>query len=303
MRPPVALKLKKKSAVPEGRAPALLPKRNVLLRSVRRRPDVSGSHDECAPRVEILLADEHLEPVLARRLLVPEDGGVLGAPIGELLGAGEHRTHRASAATGFPELVARTRRRLVLLPLFVEFPNRLVRMRQGPLTIAHRALAEDAEPLGAGFDQDVLVDGVVDIETASMLECIHLFGGRDVAVLTALPTFALIPGVSEFHESTLIHECLHFVLRDLVVPGTTPIIEAVEVVGDLLGRGVVAASVTEVAGERAGVGIDVPFPDPVEGRREIKRHSLQCSVSHRTSPFVRGFLFEMCCFRAIMPDC
>lgn len=258
----------------------------MLLRSVRQRPDVSSAHDEQTSSIEVFLADEHLEPVCSRRLFACEDGGILGAPVGELLGAGEHWTDGTSFAAGFPELVARACRRFVLLPLLVELPDCLVWMRQRSFAFAHRALAEDSEPLGAGFDQDEAIDGVVSAETASVLICVDLLGSRDVAILTALPALALFPGVGEVHEATLIHERLHFVLRDLVAPRTTPVLEAVEVVGDLLGRGVVAASITEVAGERAGVGIDEPFPDLVERCREIERHSLQCSVSHRYLLFV-----------------
>ena len=269
-----------------------------LLRSVRQRPDVAGLHDEQTSCVEILLADEHLEPVLARSLLACEDGGVLGAPVGEFLGAGEHWADRASFATGFPELVARTRRRLVLLPLLMELPDRLVRMRQRSFAVAHRALAEDTEPLGAGFDQDETVDGIV-AETA-LVPLVHFVGGRDASVVIRqpavaavrhllphdLPLFVVERNAGEVHEAAFVHESLHLVLCDVVAPLLTGAGEIVEVVGDLLGRGVVAASVTEVAGEWARVGIDVPFPDLVERHREIERHSLQCSVSHRTPPFV-----------------
>ena len=252
----------------------------MLLRCVRQRSDISSSHDEQTSRVEILLANEHLEPVRSRSFLTREDGSVVCTPVGEILGTGEHRTDRTPFATGFPELVAVASRWLVLLPLLVEFPDRFVRMRQHSLAVAYRAFAEDTESLGASFDQDPAVDGVVSAKTASVLVCIDLLGSRDVAVLAALPSLTLFPGVGEVLEAALIDESLHFVLRDLVVPCTTPILKAVEVVGDLLGCGVLATSVTEVACERAWIGIDVPFPNPVEWPLKIQRHALQCSMSH-----------------------
>ena len=285
----VEISQKEKGAVPVGHAPitnSSNEKRSfVLLRSVRQRLNEPGLHDEQTPCAEILLADEHLEPVLARSLLACEDGGVVRAPVGEFLGAGEHRADGTSFTAGFPKLVACARRRLVLLPFLMELPDRFVRMRERSLTIAHRALAEDTEPPGAGFDQDEAVDGVV--AEAALVPPVHFVGGRDVAVLVALPPLALLPGVGEIHEPVLIHERPHFVLCDAVAPAPASVaVVIVELVGDLFGRGVVAASVTEVAGERAGVGIDVPFPDLVERRRKIERHSLECSVSHRTPPFV-----------------